>query len=137
MVSGHETIISGVGGELRVRSPAGVCPRRRHLGSRVRVGADRTDLPDAPMVDFHVLTEGPSVSARTNTVQFSDISTPPDDVVTRTWDFGDPSSGTANRGSGAAVTHTYALPGSYRVSLTVADRFGQVASGSGSVDVLP
>jgi PKD repeat protein len=107
------------------------------MGRRVRVAADRIDLPQAPMADFHVLTEGPSVSAGTNRVQFMDISTPEDDLVARNWDFGDPDSGEANRASGRDVAHTYARAGSYRVTVKVVDRFGQVASAAGSVDVLP
>ncbi|SDF27038.1 PKD domain-containing protein [Blastococcus aurantiacus] len=51
-------------------------------------------------------------------------------VRTHTWDFGDGSTGT-----GASVGHTYAAPGSYRVTLTVTDDRGATSSASRSVAV--
>lgn len=137
MVSGRETIVTEVGGDLRLQTPPGVCPRLRHMGRRVRVTADRLDLPQALLPDFTALPPGPSVGAGTNTVQFMDSSSPAEDIVVRTWDFGDPASGSANRATGLAVTHKYASAGSYRVTLTVADSFGQVASVDGPLVVLP
>jgi PKD domain-containing protein len=137
MVSGRETIVTGIGGDLRVHSGRGVCPRGRHMGRAVRVNADRIDLPEAPLADFEVMPGEPSVAAGTNTVQFTDISSPAEDLVSRGWDFGDPAAGSANRASGPSVAHTYASPGNYRATLTVVDRFDQVASAVRPIDVLP
>lgn len=46
-------------------------------------------------------------------------STAPNGIANYLWAFGD-----GTFGSGAAVTHTYALPGTYAVNLTVYDRIG-------------
>jgi hypothetical protein len=137
MVTGRETIITGVGADLTVASAAGVCPPRRHIGHVIQVSAGRIDLPAALDVNFHVLTAVPSVTAHTNAVQFSDISQPAEALVARRWDFGDPASGTANRATERDVTHTYARAGNYTAKITVVDRFGQIGSASGAVTVLP
>jgi hypothetical protein len=110
MLSGRETIITEVGGGLRIESRTGVCPRLRHMGKRVEVGADRVDLPEPLHADFQALPPGPSVSARTNTLQFSDVSSPQEVLTDWRWDFGDPASGSANRASERNATHTYAPP---------------------------
>lgn len=71
---------------------------------------------DAPVAAFNYanVCEG-----LTNTfIDFS--SAPPGSVITsRIWDFGDSTSA-----SGTTVSHTYALPGTYIVTLTVVDTFG-------------
>lgn len=137
MLSGRETIIAEVGGGLRVESATGVCPRLRHMGKRVEVGADRVDLPEPLHADFEALPPGPSVSARTNTLQFSDVTSPQEVLTAWNWDFGDPASGSANRAGGHSATHTYARAGTYQVRMTVMDRFGQIASISQPLTVLP
>jgi hypothetical protein len=131
MVSGRETIITDVGGELRITSELGACPPRRHMGRRARVTADRIDLPEALLPDFHTAPAAPSVSGRTNTVQFADASAPPDQLVAWQWNFGDPASGAANTASGRTVSHTFTRAGTYRIVLTIADSWGQVASLTG------
>jgi hypothetical protein len=136
MLSGRETIVTGVGGELRIRSAAGACPRRRSLGRLVRVTAPRVDVPELPRPDFRTLPARPSMAAGTNIVRFTDDSSP-SDVVAWSWDFGDPASGSANRASGPSVTHLFAAAGSYRVTLRIADRLGQVASRAKSIVVSP
>jgi hypothetical protein len=45
-------------------------------------------------------------------------------IVQRSWDFGDQSSGAANRGTGATPEHTFSAHGTYRVTLTVTDANG-------------
>jgi PKD repeat protein len=137
MISGRETIVTGIGGELRVRTATGACPRLRHMGKRVRVTADRTDLPEAPRADFHTTPPVTSVSAGFNTLTFHDESSPDEDLVARNWDFGDPASGGANRATGRTVSHTYARPGTYRVTLAIADRYGQVDSVTGTAVINP
>ncbi|MEM1320549.1 MAG: PKD domain-containing protein [Bacteroidota bacterium] len=49
------------------------------------------------------------------TLEFSDFSFSNEPIVSWDWDFGD-----GNIGSGPAVTHTYAFPGDYDVTLTIA-----------------
>ena len=45
-------------------------------------------------------------------------------IVQRSWDFGDPSSGAANTGTGATPEHTFSAHGTYQVTLTVTDANG-------------
>ncbi len=67
-------------------------------------------------------------------VSFASTSTDPDgDALTSfTWQFGDGIGGT-----GAAVTHRYAVTGPYTVNLTVTDAWGLPASASQNVTVRP
>lgn len=51
-------------------------------------------------------------------------------TVYRDWDFGDPSSGSANHSSLAAPTHVFASAGSYTVTLTVVDDEGSTSTAS-------
>jgi len=136
LISGRATLISGVGGSLTVESPPRVCPPNRHLGRRVKVTAERTDLPQRLLLDFHSLPTAPRIGNNTNTVQFTDASAPEDDIRLRGWNFGDPSSG-SNVGDGKVVTHRYARAGTYTVTLVVMDRWRQVASLSSQITVAP
>ncbi len=52
-------------------------------------------------------------------------------IVSYSWDFGDASS----PGNGATLSHTYATPGSYTVTLTVTDQDGYTAQAAHSVVV--
>jgi PKD repeat protein len=49
-----------------------------------------------------------------------------------TWSFGD-----ASTASGEAVTHTFANPGTYTVSVTATDAFGNATTQTGKITVLP
>jgi hypothetical protein len=137
MRTGRETIIQEVAGELRVRSAAGACQAGRALGRVVRVVAKRIDLPAAPRAGFRLTPSGSSIGAGTNIVRFTDNSRPAEDIRTWSWSFGDPASGSANQATGPSVEHTFATAGSYRVTLTISDGFGQVASASKTVVVHP
>ncbi|MGZ4413075.1 MAG: PKD domain-containing protein [Gaiellaceae bacterium] len=59
------------------------------------------------------------------------------------WDFGDPASGAANvvdtadPAAGRRPSHAYATPGTYTVTLTVADNLGRTATTTISVTVQP
>jgi PKD repeat protein len=53
-------------------------------------------------------------------------------IASYAWSFGDGSTGT-----GVAVTHTYAIPGTYAVTLTVTDSDGQVGTSSASIVANP
>jgi hypothetical protein len=59
-------------------------------------------------------------------VDFFDSSTDPDGghIACRSWNFGDPASGSANTSTDANPTHTYANVGTYTVTLTVTDDDG-------------
>lgn len=137
MLSGRETIVTGVGGELRIRPATGVCPRGRGLGGRVSVTARRVDLPAQQQPDFRMSPSAPSIAAGSTIVRFTDDSTPAGDAATWSWDFGDPASGSSNRASGPSVTHLFAAAGTYRVTLRISDSFGQVASRTKSIVVAP
>jgi gliding motility-associated-like protein len=61
------------------------------------------------------------------------------DVVcpsTYTWDFGEPSSGVNNTGSGQAPSHTYSAPGVYTVKLTVTHPTLGIVTSSQTVNVI-
>jgi len=71
----------------------------------------------APVANFTASVSG-------NLASFSDTSTDSDgSIVTRSWNFGDGSTGT-----GATVSHTYAANGTYSAVLTVTDNGGATAS---------
>jgi PKD repeat protein len=54
--------------------------------------------------------------------QFTDASTDPDGTIaSRSWDFGDPTSGAANTSADQNPTHTFATANTYQVKLTVTD----------------
>ncbi len=59
------------------------------------------------------------------------VNDPTGQVVSYAWDFGDGATGT-----GPSVTHAYAGPGTFSVTLTVADAFGRAASTIKSVTVI-
>jgi hypothetical protein len=52
-----------------------------------------------------------------------------------TWDFGDGSASVFNRGAPAATSHTFTARGTYRVTLTVVDMVGNLATTSRTVSV--
>ena len=70
-------------------------------------------LPPPPAADFTAATVNPDV------VQFTDASTSGTPLTSRVWQFGD---GVA--GSGSSITHPYAGPGVYEVTLIVVDSSG-------------
>lgn len=73
-----------------------------------------------------------------NIVAFQDKSTrgPGDSpIATRSWDFGDPGSGSANSASGRTPKHTFSAPGKYMVSLTVTDDNGLATTVTADVNV--
>ena len=53
-------------------------------------------------------------------------------VSTTTWSFGDEQSG-----SGEALAHTYANPGTYKVTVTSADALGNPTSSTGTITIVP
>jgi gliding motility-associated-like protein len=69
-----------------------------------------------PVADF---TQNQTSGCPPLTVIFTDASTGTNGLVAWAWDFGD-----GNTGAGTPVTHTYALPGTYTVSLIVTDGQG-------------
>lgn len=71
---------------------------------------------DAPNADF---TQSATSGCPPLTVTFNDNSTSSAGITTYLWDFGD-----GNTGSGTPVTHTYANPGTYGVTLVVIDNNG-------------
>ena len=68
-------------------------------------------------------------------VAFSADIWPPAD--TTLWNFGDPASGTANTSSIAAPSHTYAVPGTYTVTLYVRHNDNRTDTSRVPVTILP
>jgi PKD repeat protein len=66
---------------------------------------------------------GPRAPTTGEAVAFKDASA--GEIASRTWDFGDASSGAANTSALALPTHTYAAAGTYTVRLTVANAGGE------------
>ena len=86
-----------------------------------------------PVANFSIAPA--STVAFGTTVTFTSTSSDPNtgDVLTYSWDFGDPTS--ALPGTGQAATHSYATPGTYQVTLTVSDGHGGVSSKSQAITV--
>ncbi|HET7030618.1 MAG TPA: PKD domain-containing protein [Candidatus Limnocylindrales bacterium] len=73
----------------------------------------------APTADF---TGSPLSGAAPLGVSFSDASS--DAPTAWSWNFGDPGSGSANTSTSENPSHTYATAGTYTVSLTASNAFG-------------
>ena len=71
-------------------------------------------VTDAPTVVF-----APQAGGSLRTINFS--TTGNNNIVSWAWDFGD-----GTTGSGATITHTYKIPGSYSATLTATDSSAQV-----------
>ena len=56
--------------------------------------------------------------------------------LVHSWNFGDPGSGSSNTASGSSVDHTYSGPGTYTVSLSLADPCGPLVVRTEEVVVL-
>ena len=103
--------------------------------------------PSAPIA--YVLAAAPTAAAAVvssavagSPVELADRSTVAGTTIVHWhWDFGDPASGaadvidTADPGAGRAAAHTYAGPGTYTVTLTVADALGRSATATLTVAV--
>jgi PKD repeat protein len=91
----------------------------------------RTYRPPAsntpPIAAFSVF---PNPGSAGSSVFFIDGSTDPDGghIACRSWNFGDPRSGSGNTSADANPTHTYASSGTYTVTLTVTDDDGFATS---------
>lgn len=113
--------------------PAAYCYRLFNVGPSGRA---------APSPSFPFTLTPPPVAAATvssppahgQPASFADTSS--GTIAHWHWDFGDPSSGsadtldTADPQAGRAPTHVYASPGSYTVTLTVTDDLGRSAAAS-------
>ena len=75
-------------------------------------------------------TYSPSNPAPLTNIQFTATATGGTAPYNYSWDFGDGTTGT-----GAAATHSYLLPGTYTVSLTVVDANGLTTTASTTVTV--
>jgi hypothetical protein len=84
-------------------------------------------LPSPPTASFSA-----SPNLLTSSASFSDHSQ--GRIVAWSWNFGDPSS-SDNTSSAENPTHHYAVAGTYTVTLTVRDKFGQTATTSMQVTV--
>ena len=83
-----------------------------------------------PTAEFAVATASP-VAGQPVIFDGSASSSPEGSISSYSWDFGD---GSAS-GSGVEPSHTYALPGTYAVALTVTDSLGTSTSVSHTVTI--
>jgi PKD repeat protein len=89
-------------------------------------------LPSPPTANFSYARQS-QVPA---TFSFQDTSAPGTGgalIVARQWDFGDPASGAANNDTSATPSHSYAVAGTYTVTLTVIDANGLTSTTSRQV----
>ncbi|RZL06918.1 MAG: PKD domain-containing protein [Hymenobacter sp.] len=71
-------------------------------------------------------------------VAFTGTTTPTVSTAVASWNFGDPTSGSANTATGLTATHTYTAAGTYQVTLTVTDAsLAAPATSTQSVTVAP
>src|SRR5262249_25021878 len=71
-----------------------------------------------------------ALSQTSVTFDGSASSDPDGSIVSYAWSFGDGTSG-----SGASVSHSFAAPGNYVVTLTVTDNLGGTASDTANVTI--
>lgn len=68
-------------------------------------------------------------------IHFLDVSTPQNQVISRSWNFGDPASGINNHASTYDPWHYYTAPGYYNVCLTIATSTGCTSTFCDSIHV--
>lgn len=104
-----------------------------NLNQNVVLNASQGDVTEVqrqpPMADFSFSPDEPRVG---QTVTFTDTSTDGGTIVSRSWDFGD-----GNTSTDANPTHTYAAPGTYRVSLLVSNDADLSTTVAKTITVLP
>ena len=111
----------------RTRCPGGIGRDAARYAGR-RAGP----LPGPPTAGFAV-----SPDLASSTASFTDQSAPGRGgapIVAWSWNFGDPGS-SANTSTDRSPTHHYSIPGSYTVTLTVADSYGQTATKTAQIFV--
>ena len=105
-----------------------------HLSAPAEV---RADIPGnvAPQAGFSV---SPQPAIAGNSVTFTDTSTDPENAISSwSWNFGDPSSGSANNSTAQSPIHTYATEGAYEATLKITDAGGLTSEASFIVEVAP
>ena len=107
-----------------------VWPSKRNSGNVPAVAQTEATVADAePVVAF---AADPPAGAAPLSVDFTDLTTSYDPIVSWLWDFDDGSPGSVAQ----SPTHVFSDPGSYDVSLTVTDDDGSVVSGIATVTVV-
>ena len=109
---------------------------------------DQWGLTSDPVTKTVTINEPPGNAAPTPvinppacsglTCNFSAVGTvDPDtgDTITYAWNFGDPTTGVNNNRTGAAASHVFSAPGTYTVTLTATDGWGNTATVPRSVTV--
>ncbi|MFQ5489803.1 MAG: PKD domain-containing protein, partial [Phycisphaerae bacterium] len=89
--------------------------------SRTVVGLDPSvagEVPTAVIVPLSAIT---GTAPLVVTVDASGSSDPQNDALSYSWNFGDPNSGGLNTATTVVADHTYAVAGTFTISLTVSD----------------
>jgi PKD repeat protein len=130
------TIVDGIRFARRIsatyvnpsRSDATRCPLGPSHDAAGYTGRASSPVPSPPTVSFSTVFASASDSA-----SFTDTSRPGQGgaaIVSRLWRFGDSSSQSANSSNLIAPVHSFSAPGTYAVSLTVADANGLSSTGA-------
>jgi len=122
----------GIGCQFQVEAVPGFSSAHKSLLGLPNVLV-RPPVPGQLLVNFGLLR---STICLGEDASFSASLYPaiPDAVVT--WDFGEPTAGTANAATGRQVQHRYASPGTYQATMTVREVSGAVHTYAQTVTVL-
>jgi serine protease len=98
-------------------------------------GGNRAPITPANLAPNAIFSTTPSQGSVPLPVQFNASASTDSDGTIRSylWDFGQPADGSST--SGATTSHTYAVAGSYDISLQITDNDGATASTSRTVTV--
>jgi hypothetical protein len=131
LMNARVTVRSGLGIRCPARGPTARRLRRTLLTKDDRRGVRRLyGKPFAARVSSRPLFSSSVTSFGDGTGLGGFSASLPNAALSFAWDFGDPGSGTANRGAGRAVQHRYSARGAYTVVMSVIDSGVVVATRS-------
>jgi hypothetical protein len=131
LMNSRATVLSGLGARCPARGRTARRLRRTFLTKDDTRGVRRLyGRPFTPQASSRPLFNSTVSSFGDGTGLGSFSSTLTNAALSFAWDFGDPSSGAANRAAGRAVQHRYSARGAYTVVMSVIDSGVVVATRS-------